>query len=132
VATIQRWAIALFVGLAVLVAGALPRNILEAKTAVLVETTSLPRCSGLDCPPWPVPVETYFCFQADSDFYAGVYSPLPLSWLTAGKRLQAWKGKPVEINVTNEQIIVGVPRIKLHLKRVHHCPFFRLKGCIES
>lgn len=43
----------------------------EQKTAVLVEAYSMPRCNGLDCPPWPVPPDIDFCFQVGGAYYTG-------------------------------------------------------------
>jgi hypothetical protein len=100
-------------------------------TAILVEVRSMQKCVGLDCPPWPVPDDSYFCFQAGDDFFTGVYGPFA-PWAKQGKRLQLLKGKTVEIVVTDKHIKVVAPRINLRLKRVHDLHIFQLDSCSRN
>jgi hypothetical protein len=101
-------------------------------TAILVEAATLPACSGLDCPPWHLPNDVYFCFQVGDDFYSGVYESRGLPWLRGGEKLLAFKGKPVELFATNRKIRVVAPHINLHLKRVRQYPLFRLAACQKN
>src|SRR5712692_7727782 len=75
----------------------------QRTTAILVEVRSMQKCVGLDCPSWPVPDDSYFCFQAGDNFYTGAYFPWGAGG-KAGKRLQALKGKTLEIVVTDKDI----------------------------
>ena len=101
-------------------------------TAVLVEAHSMPKCYGLDCPPWTVPDDIDFCFQAGNSFYVGMYFPLPVPWATEGKRLLALEGKPVEIVVTDKHIKVVGHQINLRLRRAHRESTFRTAACTDS
>jgi len=112
-----------------LLSGAAYADTPQRTTAILVEVRSMQKCVGLDCPPWPVPDDSYFCFQAGDNFYTGAYLPGGVPWAKQGKRLQALKGKTLEIVVTDKHIKVVAPRINLRLKRVHALHIFQLDSC---
>lgn len=101
----------------------------ERKAAILVEAVSVPKCYSLDCGPWPVPDDVHFCFQVGNDFYSGTYSPWGVPWATAGEKLCALEGRPVEIVVSDKQISVIAPRVKLRLNRLHNYGVFKLPSC---
>jgi hypothetical protein len=103
----------------------------KAITATLIEVGTWPLCHGPDCPPWPVPDEVRFCFQSGNNFYTGVYSPRPVPWANAEKKLMAWEGKPVEIIVRDRRIEVLVPGINVRLARVHKEMRFTCGSCAE-
>ena len=92
----------------------------------------MPRCVGLDCPPWPTPWDSDLCFQAGKDFYTGIYYPFGVPWATSGKELLLLEGKTVEIFVTDKHIKVVAPRINLRLKRVHDDAIFQLASCAHN
>src|SRR5271167_2766882 len=71
----------------------------QTKTATLVEAQGVPRCSGLDCPPWPVPDDVNVCVLADNTYYTGTYQPWGLPWIKTGKKLLELRGQSVEIAV---------------------------------
>ena len=112
-----------------LLSGAAYADTPQRTTATLVEVRSMQKCVGLDCPPWPVPDDSYFCFQAGDNFYTGAYLPGGLPWAKQGKRLQALKGKTLEIVVRDKHIKVVAPGINLRLKRVHDLHIFQLDSC---
>jgi hypothetical protein len=125
---VHRPTAALFASL-VLLGGAAFGDTPQRVTAILVEIRSMQKCVGLDCPPWPVPDDSYFCFQAGNNFYTGAHLPWGVPWAKQGKKLQALKGKTIEIAVTDEHIKVVAPRINLRLKRVHDLHIFQLDSC---
>ena len=110
---------------------AAPAKNSEQKIATLVEVYTLPSCSGLDCPPWPVPPDGGFCFQVGDAFYTGMSHQWGVPWATKAKRLMALKGQMVEIFVTEKQIIVVAPRIKLSLYRTHQDSRFKVAACAQ-
>ena len=116
----------------VLLSGAVPADKPEQKTARLVEVHSMPRCYGLDCPPWLVAPDIDFCFQADASYYTGISRPWSVPWATKAEKLMALEDRPVEILVTDKRIIALTPRIKLNLQRVHSDPVFRLAACTQT
>ena len=91
----------------------------QRRTAILVEVHSIYKCVGLDCPHWPVPVDSEFCFQAGDNFYSAIHHPGAVPWATKDKRLLALKGKTVEIVVTDKYIQVVAPRINLRLQEAN-------------
>jgi hypothetical protein len=98
-------------------------------TAILVETSSTPVCVGLDCPPWPVPDDLGFCFQAEGNYYTGMYYSRLWPRATKGKKLSLLKGQSLEILVTDKEIRVVDSRIKVKLTRVHSSPGFQSDSC---
>jgi hypothetical protein len=120
-----------FIACLVFLGGAASADTPQRKTAILVEIHSIYNCVGLDCLPWPVPDDSYFCFQAGDNFYTGVYHPLAL-WATKGERLLKLKGKTVEILVTDKHIKVGAPGIKIRLRRLHDDSFFKSASCSHN
>ena len=116
----------------VLVDGATTAHTPQGKPAILVEAHSTHRCVGLDCPPWPMPLDSDFCFQAGESFYTGTYYPFGVPWARKGEKLLLLEGKTVEIVVTDRFITVVAPQIKLRLKRVHDDPIFRLVSCSHN
>ena len=68
----------------------------EQKTGVLVEAYSMPRCNGLDCPPWPVPPDIDFCFQVGGAYYTGISRPWGVPWATKANQMLAFQGQKVE------------------------------------
>jgi len=113
----------------VLSSGGLPTHKSEKKPATLVEAQVLPHCAGLDCPPWPVPDNVDFCFQAGDTFYTGRYDALGMPWNKKGDILLDWVGKTMEIVVTDKHIMVTGSGIKVRLKRMHDEAGFRLASC---
>src|SRR5260370_25936062 len=103
----------------------------QSRTAILVEVHSIYNCVGLDCLPWPIPDDSYFCFQAGDNFYTGVYHPLAL-WATKGERLLKLKGKTVEILVTDKHIWVTAPGINVRLRRLHDDSLFKSASCSHN
>ena len=97
-------------------ASAAPKS--EKKTAILVDVRPIPGCAGLDCPPWPTPREVEVCLQADGTYYTGWYSPWEVPWVTSGLKLLPLKGQSVEIVVTDKEVRIVTPRMRL--KRTHN------------
>lgn len=95
----------------------------------LVEVRSSARCHGLDCPPWSIPRDTDFCFQAEGKYYAAISRPWGLPWAANGKKLIALQGQSIEISVADKEIVATASGTKVHLRRVHDDPFFKLEGC---
>lgn len=129
--TMQRWNVGLFVSL-VFLNGATPAEKAQKKTAVLIEAHYLPGCAGLDCPPWPIPPDIDFCFQAGDTYYAGGSRPWGVPWATNAEGLVAFKGKSVEIVVTNKTITVTTSNLNLRLRRLHHEAGFQSAGCTQA
>ena len=46
------------------------------QAAVIVEADALPGCAGLDCPPWPTPLDFDVCVRIDQHFYPGMRRPV--------------------------------------------------------
>ena len=106
-----------------------PANTAEGQKAILVEVRSTPRCYGLDCPPFPVPPELDFCFQAGAKYYAAKPRPWGTPWSAKSKRLLALQGQSVNIVVTEKEIRVVVPQGTVRLKLVHGNNAFNLDAC---
>jgi len=104
----------------------------ERRKAILIETHSTPRCYGLDCPPWPVPPELYFCFQEGAEYHTGIPRPWGVPWANKAKRLLALQGQSVEIIVTKTEIRVLAPQVDVRLKVVHNNAVFKLDACNRS
>ena len=103
----------------------------KKEAAILVEVHIVPRCTGLDCPPLPVPSDAYLCFQVKDTFYTGTYSPWGFPWAPPGKRLVALERQSVEIVVTDEHLRIALP-LSVSLKRTHDIPFFSLASCKQA
>jgi hypothetical protein len=101
----------------------------KTKTAVLVEAHGLPRCVGLDCPPWPMPVDVDACVQIAGVYYTGMYRPWGVPWATAGKRLMELVGLSVEVVISDTEIRVAGPHVNVRLVRMHHCRVFSSPSC---
>ena len=101
----------------------------KTQKAILVEVRSTPRCYGLDCPPFPVPPELDFCFQAGDKYYAAKPRPWGAPWSAKSKRLLALQGQSVDIVVTEREIRVVVPQGTVRLKLVHNNNAFNLDAC---
>jgi hypothetical protein len=125
----QRWIIGLFAGLILLPALA---DKPEKKTAVLVEVHYLPDCAGLDCPPWPIPPDIDFCFQAGDTYYSGGSRPWGVPGATNAEGLVEFKGKSVEIIVSDKTIRVKTANLNLRLRRLHREPGFQSPGCAQT
>jgi len=123
--------IGLFVSVALL-GGVLSAATSQRKRAILVEIHSMPRCYGLDCPPWTIPDDVDVCFQAGDVFYTGIYRPWGVPWARAGTKLLALEGKTVEILITDKHIQIVATGINLRLKRVHDDPLFRSASCAHN
>jgi hypothetical protein len=70
-----------------------------------------------------------FCFQVGDKYYAAKPRPWGVPWSTKGKRLQALQGQSVEVVVTQRDIIVIAPQVKVRLKLVHGNEVFSLDAC---
>jgi hypothetical protein len=97
--------------------------------AILIEAEPTRLCVGLDCPPWPVPDDFGFCFQAGDTYYTGTYRSRALPWATKGKKLSLLKGQSLDLLVTDKDISVVDSQIKVNLKRVHGDPEFQSDSC---
>jgi hypothetical protein len=98
--------------------------------ATLVEAHSSARCHGLDCPPWPMPPDTDFCFQAGDKYYTAISHPWSVPWAANGKKLMALQGQSVEISIADKEIVVTTTSsTTVHLKRVHDDLIFNLESC---
>jgi hypothetical protein len=101
----------------------------QQKTATLVEANALPGCAGLDCPPWPMPIDVDVCIDRDGNYYTGIYRPWGVPWAKAGKRLLELRGQSVEVIVTDNDIRVVAPKVNARLQRMHNYRVFRLASC---
>jgi hypothetical protein len=101
----------------------------QQKTATLVEANALPGCAGLDCPPWPMPIDVDVCIDMDGNYYTGIYRPWGVPWAKAGKRLLELRGQSVEVIVTDNDIRVVAPKVNARLQRMHNYRVFRLDSC---
>ena len=124
----KRWSFCLFAGLFVL-SGLVAADNQEKKKATLVETLSQPRCHGLDCPPWPTAPNIAFCFQVGDAYYTATDRSWGISWANKAMKLQALQGQSVAIAVTDEEIKVLGPKVKVRLWVVHNYSLFKLDGC---
>jgi len=104
----------------------------EPIRVTLVEARSMERCAGLDCPPWPVPPDTYFCFQNGDKYYTGMAQPWSGPGASKVEKLIALQGQTVEILLTNKKIKVVAPALKLTLRRTPRNPTFSLPACREA
>ncbi len=100
----------------------------QRKKAILVETFSMSRCHGLDCPPWPMPRDIDFCFQIGDRFYAAISRPLGVPWAKNAEKL-ALRGKSVEIILGDKEIRVLAGRTTVRLKIVHNDSVFQVDAC---
>jgi hypothetical protein len=101
----------------------------EKRKAILIETHSTPRCYGLDCPPWAVTPELYFCFQEGDRYHTAIPRPWEVPWTNKAKRLLAMQGQSFEIVVTEKEIRVLAPQVDVRLKVVHNDEVFQLDAC---
>jgi hypothetical protein len=109
--------------------GQISANASERKKALVVETFSMSRCHGLDCPPWPTPRDGDFCFQIGDRFYAGISRPWGVPWARNAEKLERLRGQPVEIILGDKEIRVFTGWSTVHLKIVHNDPVFQLDAC---
>jgi hypothetical protein len=123
-----RLAFSLFVGLFFL-SGLVAADDLGKRKATLVETHSKPGCYGLDCPPWPTAPNIAFCFQVGDAYYTATDRSWGLSWANKAIKLRALQGQSVDIVVTDGEIKVISPKVKVRLWVVHNYPLFKLDGC---
>jgi hypothetical protein len=93
----------------------------------LVETHSTPRCYGLDCPPWPMPPNLDFCFQVGDTYHVAVSHLWGFHWTNKAKGLLELQGHSVEIIVSDKDIDVMDPRVRLRV--VHNDSVFKLDPC---
>ena len=124
----KSWLFSLSVGLFV-VSGLVAADSQGTKKATLVETHSEPRCNGLDCPPWPTAPNIAFCFQVGDAYYSATDRSWGISWANKAKKLQALQGESVDIVVTEEEIKVVSPKVKVRLWVVHNYSLFKVDGC---
>jgi hypothetical protein len=124
----KRRSFALFVGLFVL-SGLVAANNQEKKKTTLVETRTEPRCYGLDCPPGPTAPNIAFCFQVGDAYYTATDRSWGISWANKAMKLRTLQGQSVDIVVTDEEIKVVGPKVKVRLWVVHNYPLFKLDGC---
>ena len=101
----------------------------QRKTATIVEANAIPGCAGLDCPPWPMPINVDVCIEMDGNYYIGMYRPWGVPWAKAGKRLLELKGHSIDVIVTESEIRVVAPKINARLRRTHNYRAFRLDSC---
>jgi hypothetical protein len=118
----------LVLGLTFVACTATPQNP-NRKTGVLIEARGFSRCAGLDCPPWPMPIDVDACVQIDGKFYTGMYRPWGVPWATAGKRLVELSGQSVEVVISDTEIRVVGPDVNARLVRMHHYRIFRSDSC---
>jgi hypothetical protein len=112
-----------------LLSGPISADSSENKEATLVEVHSAPRCYGLDCPPWPMPANLDFCFQAGDAYYVAVSHLWVFHWTNKAKRLLELQGQSVEIMVSDRDIRVVDPHFKVRLRVVHNDSGFKLDAC---
>ncbi len=124
----QTWLRALLV-VPFLLGGLLPGDKRTPQEATLVEAVSKPRCYGLDCPPWPTPPNIAFCFRAGDTYYVGTDRSWGVPWANKAKKLQKLKGEPVKILVTDKEIKVVGPKVKLRLWVAHEYRVFSSDPC---
>lgn len=97
--------------------------------ATLLEAVSKPRCYGLDCPPWPTPPNIAFCFRAGDRYYVGTDRSWGVPWANKARKLQNLKGESVKILVTDKEIMVVDPQVRLRLWIAHQYRVFSLDSC---
>ena len=97
--------------------------------ATLLEAVSKPRCYGLDCPPWPTPPNIAFCFRAGDRYYVGTDRSWGVLWANKARKLQNLKGESVKILVTDKEIMVVDPQVRLRLWIAHQYRVFSLDSC---
>jgi hypothetical protein len=59
----------------------------KKQSAFLVESHYLPKCAGLDCPPWHTAPDIDFCFQVGDAFYTGESRPWGVPWASSAEGL---------------------------------------------
>jgi hypothetical protein len=100
----------------------------QRQAAVIVEADALPGCVGLDCPPWPTPLDFNVCIRIGKDFYSGTYLPWKGPW--AKKiNLNALEGKSDEAVVTAKHLRVLASRVDARLTRIYPAKGFRNPSC---
>jgi hypothetical protein len=104
-------------------------NRAEGTGAILVETRSTPRCYGLDCPPWHTPPYLDLCFQVGDTYHVAIFRPWGFPWADKTKRLLALQGQSVGIIVTDKEINIVAPQVKVRLKVAHNDSVFKLDAC---
>lgn len=124
----RRWGFSLSVGL-FLLSGLVAADNQEKRKATLVETHSEPRCYGLDCPPWPTAPNIAFCFQVGDAYYTATDRSWGLSWANKAMKLRALQGQSVDIVITDREIKVIGPKVKVRLWVAHNYSLFKLDGC---
>jgi hypothetical protein len=124
----RRWAFSLFVGL-FLLSGLVAADHPGKKKATLVETRSKPRCYGLDCPPLPTAPNMAFCFQVGDAYYTATDRSWGFRWANKAMKLRALQGQSVDIVVTDREIKVIGPKVKVRLWVAHNYSLFKLDGC---
>jgi len=124
----RRLTFSLFMGL-FLLSGLVAADNHEKRKATLVETHSEPRCYGLDCPPWPIAPTIAFCFEVGGAYYTATDRSWGLNWANKAMKLRALQGQPLDIVVTDEEIKVIGPKVKVRLWVEHYDLRFKLDGC---
>jgi hypothetical protein len=75
------------------------------------------------------PPDLDFCFQVGNTYHTAISRPRGFPWANSAKRLLALQGQSVEIVVTDKEISVAGPQVKVRLKVVHNDPVFKLDAC---
>ena len=101
----------------------------EREKAILVETYSVPRCHGLDRPPWHTPPNLDFCFQVGDTYHTAISRPWGFPRDNSAKRLLALQGRSVEVVITDKEITVSAPEVNVRLNLVHNDPVFNVDAC---
>ncbi|HSZ62071.1 MAG TPA: hypothetical protein VK828_09745 [Terriglobales bacterium] len=118
----------MFVGL-FLLSGLVAADNQEKRKATLVETHSEPRSYGLDCPPWPTASNIAFCFQVGDAYYTATDRSWGLSWANKAMKLRALQGQSVDIVITEREIKVIGPEVKVRQSVAHNYSLFKLDAC---
>ncbi len=102
------------------------------QTATLVEVRAMPGCAGLDCPPWPMPMNINICLEINGTYFTATYRPWGVPWATSGKKLLKLAGKSIQVIVTEKYIRVVTPRFNTRFIRMHRFPMFDSLSCNAS
>jgi hypothetical protein len=124
----KTWSFSLFVGLFV-VSGLVAADDQGRKKATLIETRSEPRCYGLDCPPLPAAPLMAFCFQVGDAYYTATDRSWGFRWANKAMKLRALQGQFVDIVVTDKEIKVVGPQVRVRLWVEHNDSLFKANGC---
>ena len=125
----RSWSYSLSVSL-FLLTGLVAADNQEKKKATLVETHSEPRCHGLDCPPWPPTAPNIaFCFQVGDAYYTATDRSWGFTLANKAIKLRALQGQSVDIVITDREIKVVGPKVKVRLWVVHKYSLFKADGC---